>query len=67
MITIAFEEWELEDAKGNLHRISNHMVLAHLKYISDREQKAIYDAINSIKLAHGSVNGFLKHLAKVLI
>lgn len=59
--------WELRDNSGQLHWISNAVVIEQILCAPKHEQKAIGDMIRKLDFHNANVNDYLKHLAGALI
>lgn len=59
--------WELTSKDGEIHSISNTVVIEHLAITSKEEQRAVANVIRKIDHANGDVNDYLKHLATAII
>lgn len=59
--------WELTDKTGQLHWISNLVVIEHIFQAPKHEQKAIGDMIRKLDFHNADINDYLKHLAGALI
>ena len=64
---LPFVQWEIADAAGMTHFISNEVVIEHIKAASLDEQAQIADVLRRIDFANGDVNHFLRHLAGAIV
>jgi hypothetical protein len=64
---LPFVQWELTAQDGEMHIISNEVVIEAIKGAPKHEQEAIADIIRTIDFQNGDVNDYLKHLAGALI
>jgi hypothetical protein len=64
---LPFAQWEIETSDGDVHLISNEVVIEAIHQAPLSEQKQIQGVIRRLDFANADVNDFLKHLARGLI